>query len=279
MPRNETAIQTLQLEKALKKLVRAAQELAASRDPEDHTALLPFLKDAAFRDRLDPPDAETTGPEDMNLGRVLRTLGENKMGPGHDSILKLIADPDFTSDPDRVDMLLRATVNVRPAPPQVISFWKKVSDPEGVHMEIAVAVAVENKSAPAILFFQERMLDKSLDEESRILWMHEWVMPNRANTDMLAMCHRLITGPAADFSNSLKLALAESLFEYRPEEWFGPHHIPTPEPRRNTRRPGRDSLREIAQFVLEKLSPGPALKLAIETTVKELDALDKVNAP
>jgi hypothetical protein len=279
MPKNTAALEVLETAKEPIKLARAAQQLAASADPEDHAALLKYLQSETFRQKLDPPEEETTGPDDLLLARPIRTLTANKAPPARETLLALIRDEEFLKHPDRVDILVRATGAMRPPPPVVLAFWKRFTVPDDIHTEFIIRTEVENGSAPAIACFEDALQDSRFDEELRVAWMRRHVLEFRAETEILAMADRLVTGPTSKLSKPLKLALAEALCDYRPEEWYGPHRIAKPQSRARTRRPGRDALRKLATFVKEQLSPDPKLRAALEKTVAELDALDKAHAP
>jgi hypothetical protein len=168
---------------------------------------------------------------------------------------------------------------MRPPPPAAIAFWKRFSAPDDLCAEFVVRAEVENGSAPAIACFEEALQNPGFEDELRRIWMRRHVLEFRAQAEILAMADRLVTGPASRLPKPLKLALAEALFDHRPEEWYGPHAMAKPQPRRETRRPGRDALRKIAAFVKEQLSPDPRLHAAIEKTLVELDAMDKAHSP
>jgi hypothetical protein len=280
MPRNEKAIATLETSDKPRELARAAQTLAASVNPEDHVFLLRLLRNPAFRERLDPPDAEVAGADDLYLARPIRTLAANRAQVARESLRQLINDRAFNEDPDRVDLLLRATATWRPAEPDVVAFWRRVMDPDGVHAEIAVTVAVENASEPAVAFFEECLRNTRFDEDLRVAWMRRPLLLHRTEEPFLRMCERLLLGGAAGtHSPALQRALVEALFDFKQEEWYPPHNPPVPPKRALTNRAGRDILRRIAAHARENLEPGPELEVAIAAVLKRFDAMDKAHAP
>jgi hypothetical protein len=280
MPRNDKAINTLASSNKPRELARAAQELASSSVPEDHTELLRLLRDPAFRSRLDPPDQDVANADDLYLARPIRSLALNRAPIARDTLRQLIADKAFTEDDDRVDLLLAATETWRPAEPAVLAFWRRTMDPDGAHAEITVAVAATNASEPAVLFFGDCLADGRFANEARIAWMRRQLLMHRTEEPFLRMSEGLILGDnAGKLTAPLRLALAEALFDFKQQEWYPPHNPPHPPNRLRTNRAGRDILRRIAAHTTDHLSPGPGLRAAIETTLKEFDAMDKANAP
>ena len=63
------------------------------------------------------------------------------------------------------------------------------------------------------------------------------------------------------------------------EDWYSPHRLAVPQPRRETRRPQRETLRRIIAFAREKLSPSARLELALKKVITELDAMDQARLP
>ncbi len=274
------AVKTLSSSAVPRELARAAQELAVSAAPEDHAALLGFLRDPAFRGRLDPPGEDVAGADDLYLAWPIRSLALNRALVARETLRQLMVDQAFTDDEDRVDLLLAATEHWRPAEPAVIGFWRRAMDPDGAHAEIAVAVAAANASEPAAAFFGECLGDGRFSDEARIAWMRRQLLLHRTEESFLRAAEGLMLGESAGkLSPGLKVALAEALFDFRQQEWYPPHNPPRPPERARTSRAGRDILRRIAAFTTERLSPDRALRLAIEKTIKELDAMDKAKAP
>jgi len=280
MARNEKAIKTLETAEKPREIARAAQELAASADSDDHAVLLRSLRNPAFRARLDPPEAEVAGADDLYLARPIHTLAGSRAPIARNTLRQLINDAAFTEDPDRVDILLRATVAWRPAEPDVVAFWRRMMDPDGMHAEIALASAVENASEPAVAFFEDCLRDARFDEDIRIAWMRRPLLLHRTEEPFLQMCERLLSGGAAPaLSPTLQLALVEALFDFKQEEWYPPHNPPIPPKRATTHRAGRDILRRIADHARRQLELDERLETAVAAVLKELDALDSSRAP
>ncbi|HEX5047133.1 MAG TPA: hypothetical protein VFX89_08445 [Gammaproteobacteria bacterium] len=275
MPRNEKAIRVLTSSTNTRELARAAQELAASADADDQAALGAALRNSALQARLDPPDADYAGAEDLNIARPLRTLAGNRSPLARGTLTTLINDATFTEDPDRFDLLLRATATWRPPDPVVVAFWRRAMDPDDVHFQIAVAVATENATEPAVAFFESCLRDARYDDETKISWMRRPLLMHRVEEPFLKMSERLLsTGPPAPLARPLQAALVEALFDFKQEEWYPPHSPPVPPRWTATTPAGRDILRRIAAYARNTLGPGAELETAIKAVVTQLDAID-----
>lgn len=279
MPRNEKAIRVLASSGNTRELARAAQELAASADAEDQAALSAALRNPALQARLDPLDEEYAGAEDLNIARPLRTLAGNRSQLARSTLSALMNDPTFTDDPDRFDLLLRATATWRPPDPVVVAFWRRAMDPDDVHYQIAVAVATENASEPAVAFFEACLRDARYDNETKIAWMRRPLLLHRVEEPFLRMSERLLSaGTPGPLAQPLQVALVEALFDFKQEDWYPPHSPPVPPRWTATTPAGRDILRRIAAYARNTLKPGAEIETAIGTVVTQLDALDRTRS-
>jgi hypothetical protein len=280
MARNDKAIKTANESEKPREIARATQELAAGVDPEDHKALLRLLRDPAFRDRLDPPDADVAGADDLYLAKPIQTLARNKSEFARATLRQLIQDPAFTDDDDRLDLLVGATETWRPAEPVVVAFWRRMMDPDGAQAELTVAAAAENASEPAVEFFGECLCDTRFEDEARVAWMRRQFLLHRTEESFLRLAERLTVGPdAGKLPKKLQLAFVEAIFDFEQEQWYPPHNPPVPPKRARTGRAGRDILRRIAAHARADLELDEGLRAAIAGVLKELDVLDKNRAP
>ena len=236
--------------------------LARSRRDDEQGELLKLLESREFLDKLD------TEAEVLNLRfrtrieKIVDALVANEAPPARHTLLELTASKTFLHDDRRTDALIRATAVLRPAPAPLVWFWEKHSRPDDGFTNLTEQAAVANGSPAAIKFFEALMLDHQHDPDDKEAWLHGDVLTHRTDAPLLAGCERLL---ASHLAPPLKTALVDSLFDYRPDEWFGePRRLPTPPPFDQATPEARETLNLIATYVLTHLHPTKRQEEAIE---------------
>jgi len=246
-----------------KQLTQAAVTLARSNSSTDRAQVLARLHSSEFLLRMDSAEAYRGDPKRLNLWRVLDELARGKPETGHATLIELTRDASFISQPARVYLLIPACAAIRPAPPAVVKFWDAHCLPEDGFCNVTVDAIVENGSPPAIALLAAKLRDGRFEEEDRINWMRSSILTHRNDAPLLAACEELLKHGLSD---SLRLALAEALFDFKPEEWFRPATVLNPPPRAAIGPEARATLDRIGEFVLAnlKLSGGLAAKIRAE---------------
>lgn len=72
---------------------------------------------------------------------------------------------------------------------------------------------------------EKKFADPAHAAEAKLDWMHRSILPHRNDLELLRACERLLTGPLPE---NLKLALVETLFDYKPDDWYPEHLIRRP---------------------------------------------------
>lgn len=243
-------------------LMKAAFGLASSADSADHDALYARLIEPGFLDRLDSEDdyRDATARR-LRVDRVVEMLARNPAASAQAAIDGIASDETFTSNPERVDALLRASVHVRPPSDALVAFWDRFSQPDDGHTPITVTSLIENGTPAAIALFERKLQDTSHEAEDKIAWMRSRVLPHRHDVPLLEGCQRLLR---AGLSPELRTALVEALFDYRPESWYKPASVANPpvEPPSDE----ASALRaEIARVALAEVSLDEAAREAVES--------------
>ena len=252
-----------------KLLVGAAAQLAASAERDDHELLLRWLPTESFLSRVHTAD-DYNGPRlRLRLRRALEALRDNRSPVAHESILRLVRSETFTAVGSRVEMLLEATVSVRPAPPDLVAFWDTYSQPEDGFTPITIMVLVDNGSAPALALFERKVGDRAHDDAEKIAWMRADVLTHRNAAPLLESCERLLAGP---LPKHLKSGLVDVLFDYRPAEWFRPGSSYAPPPVSSYSPEARTVLGRIARHALAQIELTDRQRAAIKTTMETLGA-------
>ena len=96
--------------------------------------------------------------------------------------------------------------------------------------------------------------------------MHNAVVPHRNDLELLRACSRLLAGglPA-----DLRPALVESLFDYRPDDWYSEHGI-HPAPKGLPDGEARAEMLRIADYAFAAIPLPPALYAKVEAVRRSL---------
>ncbi len=270
-----TPIETLRTSAEPNALKVAAQTLAASERPEDHAALKPFLADAKFLERLNTVrEYQINRPKRLRLWAVLDVLRRNKAPSAQRVLVDLTAEAPYNEDetPARSDLLIQACARIRPAPAQVVAYWDKHCRPDDGHAPLTVETLLENSSAPALALLETKMADSGHEAGERISWMHESILPRRNDLPVLQSCRRMLGG---SLPQSLRPALAETLFDYRPAEWFTPSKPVRCPPRQFMSGEARAELRAIGEMALKQIALTPEQQAVVKRVLAEIGGKEK----
>ncbi len=200
-----------------RKLMLRARELARSPDAADQNSLRTALLSPAVLDRLDSQeDYEHAGHRRLRLSRVLSELVATS-GPGAGATLRaLLTSRHFVDEPIREVYLLEFSAGLRPPPPELLAFWEAERDPDEGLPALVFDAVITNGSPKAIAVAEQMLADPRYDEEERVFWIRTTVLERRDDLVLLHGCTRMM---ARGVSLRLRIALAEVLFDYRPDEW------------------------------------------------------------
>jgi hypothetical protein len=239
--------------------------------PADHDQLLRFLRIGEFLTRLDSEaDYQVATRQRLRLSRVMEAVSSNPIPSAQRLVALLMLDPLWLQNAERVEVLLQASVRLRPPPTEVVSFWDKHCQPDDGITPVTVTVLIANGTELALRLLEKKFADPGHDESDKIAWMHSPLLAHRNDLPLLESCERMLKGSLPE---KLRPPLIESLFDYRPEEWYLPASISTPPARRLATLPARAELRKIGEYALEHLSLTEAQKLSIQKTLEEIAQL------
>jgi hypothetical protein len=265
---SEDNAKILSTSKDPKELSPAACALARSEQQRDQDVLLRHLCSSDFLGRLDTADDYAAYNHRPRIGRVLQMLRDNKSAAARQTLLALTKDGTFLKEMRRVDELIRATPNIRPAPPELVAFWDKHSQPLDSFAPNTFDALCENGTRPALDLLEKKLADSAHDEDERTGWMRRSILPRRNNLAIIECGQRMLTGSLPE---RLRPALVEVFFDYKPEEWFTPADNVTPPERGQLGPSGRVALRALAQVALKNVKLNDEQRQAIEKTLKELE--------
>ncbi|MHC4610652.1 MAG: hypothetical protein ACYS7M_09940, partial [Planctomycetota bacterium] len=218
-PMSEEPAQVMQTSDDPKELIQAAVQLARSEQRSDQEALLKSMRSQDFLLKLNSQEEYWGNPKGLRVARILEALRKNKASCARDTILELTKNPVFIKEGGRVDLLLKATAVVRPAPPELVTFWDKHCQPDDGFTPLTIRALVENGSKPALELLEKKMADAQHEDATKIDWMRTKIMPRRNQAALLQSCERLLSDGLAEH---LRPELVDALFDYKPEKWFKP---------------------------------------------------------
>lgn len=259
--------QVLESSKDPRELVQAAQALAASPRTADQEILLKHLRSGVFLARLDSEKEYLALPARLRLARVIKTLSKNNSRPARATLVHLTTDREFLQHESRVDLLITALVVVRPAPPEVIRFWDQYCHPEDGFSNLTAQALIENGSEPALALLEKKLADPGFDEDERLWWMHTGILAHRNDPPLLKCCERMLGGNLPD---NMKVGLVESLFDYRPNEWYGPDPYYAPPPLERAAPEAREQMLRIGESALKTLPLDDAQRKTIQGRMEEI---------
>jgi len=230
-------------------LLDVADQFAAGLSTADREVVLRALTSDGFLNRLDSEEDYQAPPRQLRLARILKTLMDAP-DAGAGVLVRLTQSPVFVALEPRQNLLIRALAAVRPAPEQAVAFWRRHSTPDAVWRHVTVWALGENGSAPALALLEEILSDPAQDPDEKVAWMHDAVLVHRNSPEMLAMAERLLGG---GLDPALRPDLVESLFDYRPDDWYLECTPPEPPPRAAMSRDARERLRRIGERALAEV--------------------------
>lgn len=265
---SDDGVKVLETSKNPKELSPPACELARSDQKRDQETLLKFLRSADFLNRLDSPADYANLSAHPRVARVLKMLRDNKAPVARDTLLALTKDKTFLSQMRRVEELIPATEAIRPAPPELVTFWDQHSTPDDCYSAMTVEALCENSSRPALDLLEKKLADPGFSEDERIGWMRVYILPRRNSLALIECAERMLGGSLPE---PLRPALVEVFFDYKPEEWFPPAASVNPPDRAGLGPAGRVALRRLARLALKSVTLTEEQKQAVENTLKQLD--------
>jgi len=200
-------------------LERAAVNIAEAGDREAVEILGQLLGHRSFLarlDRLDDP-AECT----FHLARVLRALARHPRPEVGELAVSLANNPEFAELDDRRIDLLPVIAAVRPMTDAGADVIRRAAG-EG-YASAVIPLLVANGSPRALALFEQLVRQSDRDAESRIADLHAALLPFRTEMLVLESVERLLSSALEE---PVRVALLETLFDYRSRDWFGPGRDP-----------------------------------------------------
>jgi hypothetical protein len=247
------------------RLEAAAAAIVASGDARAIQKLASHLGQSAFLRRLDPGQRGQSDGE--HLLRIFRMLTEHPNAATETLCVGLARNAEFTSVPERMNPLLNALAAVRPTSAEAAAIFRETS--RSGYVEVNGPLLARNASPNALAVLEEVLVDEGLDVDERIEVAHRSLLAVRTDGAVVAMCARVLAHRLD--SNRVRLAIAESLFDYQPKPWFGvAMNQPIPPDWKLADEPARSALRSLGNTLLGQADVPASLRVAIRATLAKL---------
>jgi len=250
-------------------LIAKLAGLADSRRDEDHEELTQLLLDTRTLDLLDEPDArDKSRPGDLHIAEIVKHLVANPSAPATRSLDALTRNETFNTSWQRQELLIHALAVQRPLSPESLAFLDAQGKADSVNLHIAIDALCNNSSEPALALLGHKLIDPALDSLYKIAWMRGPILLHRRDPEMLRAAEKWLTKGKLD--RELREALAEALFDYRPDEWYaGGEGFPRPAPEPAAKSETAVLVRRIGQTIIESDFP-EKIKASVRSTLKLL---------
>jgi hypothetical protein len=247
------------------RLEAAATAIAESGDASAIHKLAARLGQRSFLRRLDPGQPEQSDGE--HLLRIFSALTEHPNAATEALCVGLARNAEFVSVSWRLNPLLNALAAVRPTSAEAAAIFRETS--HAGYVEVNGPLLARNGSPNALAVLEEIFADEGLDVDERIDVAHRSLLAVRTNVAVAEMCARLLARRLD--SSRVRLAIAESLFDYQPKPWFGvAMDQPVPPDWKLAGEPARAALRSLGNALLGQADVPASLRAAIRTTLAKL---------
>jgi len=251
----------------------SALVLIETEDEALYRLLAAHLAHEAFLRRLD--DTDNPQLRTSNLFVLFRALAQHSVPGTAELCERLFRSPDFRALPIRILALLHTLAAVRPMLPSSANVLREAYN-EGLGHVFGPDL-IANHSPLALQVFEEMVQGTVVDHVSLVDMLHTGLVPHRGIIPVLESCRRSLR---THLHPEVRVAVIESLFDYRSKAWFGPAMSP-PVP------PSWDSLDDATLAVLRDLAleilagpPIPAeLVRAVEDAVAQIEAIQESRRP
>ena len=220
--------------------------LARSHGDPDLSELRRNLGHRPYLDALDSATAYRGPAERLRVAGVLQALAANESPAARRALMSLTGDQVFTEHRSRTVLLIQALAVVRPPTAEVIQFWERHCQPDDGYSNYTIRAVIANGTPEALTVFEKNLQDPR-HQDDRDSWLLFDVLTHRNDLHLLQSIERLLTSP---LEPRLRLLLVDVVFDYRPDDWYGPHIIPAPPPRAKASREALRQLRRVGELAL-----------------------------
>ncbi len=234
-------------------LLKHLASLADSQSNQAQSELAKQLADVATLDRLDEPkERNQRTPQDLRVARVFDHLRDNPSHAAANTLSALSRSEVFNSDWRLQALVIRALGTQRPLLAESAAFLDAQSQSNSLNLQNVIITLIENESAPAAALLGRKLEDSNLDDNNKISWIRYQLLPKRRSAQLLYGVEKWLA--AGKLDETVRIALVDALFDYRPREWGGTD-LPAPPSESSTSAEAAKVVRRIAELVLASNYP------------------------
>jgi len=208
-------------------LLNAAISLCQTEDTKNLGSVVEFLRASDFLRRLDSKDDYDYQPQ-LRIERILIEIGKLSGAKAENVLLSLGENEVIMAHPRRRDAIVMATGKIRHPSKKLFDFLDAQAKTKSVQVYTVVAALGTMRSPKALQRIEEWFHTSELHTSSKIGWFTQELIQHRNDPAIVALYERLLKGRIED--RALRSVVVQSLFDYRPREWYEPSHIAPPRP-------------------------------------------------
>jgi hypothetical protein len=250
-----------------REVVTIALKLARSASPADHQSLETNLRSRDFLARLDSAEEYSDTRRRLRIARVLEALAANPTPSAANVLVNLTTVPEFLREARRVDFLIMYSADVRPAPPGLVAFWDKHSQPDDGYTHLTIGTLTRNGTGPALALLERKLADKAHPDDDKQFWMRSYMLPHRNEVPLLLTVERLLSG---SLPANLRPDLVEAIFDYHPDQWYSEAAVVLAPNRQMASPEAREVLRRIGHLALTTVALTEAQQAAVQKVLAEI---------
>tara|TARA_R110000868_G_scaffold396553_1_gene668788 strand:- start:173 stop:1027 length:855 start_codon:yes stop_codon:yes gene_type:complete len=260
----DEALTAIKSQETPKVLLRAAAELAKSDIPQAHQTLLQALNSNEFLNRLNTQEEHGGNPNSLRMRRILDTLIANPNPLAMHTILMLTHNDVFLNEGSRVVLLIRASTEIRPVPPELVVFWDKYTQPDDGFTHMVIEALIYNATLPALNLFEAKVISPAYEFDDKTYWFRDNIMPLRNKLEIVQSAGRLLLDPQVE--QDLRIELVDVLYDYK-SEWFTPAVNFKPPELESYTQAVKKALVELADYALKNISLDEERKKMLEKSI------------
>src|SRR5260221_9698445 len=196
-------------------LVSSAIALAASENRDAVIALARALRMPQFLARLEG-DEGAAADSVTNLADVFIALKEHPSEFSGRLCELIYGEDSFREVPSRINLALHALGAVKPVTARAVEIFTETSATG--YAQVNGPILLANGEPPALEVFARIILEDWEEAYVKVDILHRALLPARDRLPVLQMCVRLLE---ASLEESVRVALVETLYDYRSRDWFG----------------------------------------------------------
>ena len=170
-----------------------------------------------------------------------------------------------------MDALIYAAGEVH-QPSKVLLHWVDEQGTPKNGANLAVEAFARMATDESCALIEKRMLSNGYDKYDKMGWLHSILIPVRDHPAVVRLYKRLMQATIED--DEVREALVQSLFDYRPKEWYGtsPSHDTDPVKWKDCSTPVLEKLLNIADTA-DKLDVSAEAKAGVAKARKEIQSI------